>query len=569
MITNQIESNSVAKTVQELLGQDFIKFEKDLEKERHFIRNQFFASHNGGFWCIAVSDNGQMAVTGSFDTTVRLWDLNEKKQIACYSEHKTVVRTVAISKDCRLVLSGSDDKTVVLWDARSQCLKNVFYGDLGGIFSAVFSEDEKFIISGSSVKEIFVWRMSDYGLVGKIIAIGGVQSVLAVSSSEFASATYSYLEKWDLTRLQKTNSVKAHESAIWSLVKTKNNQLLITGSQDRLIKIWEAVSFKLIGVLNGHTSQVLSVCVTEDDSYIVSGSDDKTVILWSIQSKSLINRFNYHSDIITGVASKSDSIFTVSRDSRIGIIKLSNQKFESFISLTPFFVGSESYKEDSIAVGSLNTVLVWHTSQPEIKLEGHKGIIIASCFCKEKDLLISGCAGIENNLILWDLNQKSILAVLYGHENSLNCVDITDDGLNAITGDTQSKVRYWDLINYRQEILFEGHTGQVHTVKIMKNKRFAASGGTDPNIYVWDILNKGLYTVLSGHKYYIWKISFTCDDSYMVSGDLYDGIKVWNIEEKRMVFSFKRLEEAKEWLCLNRNIQVEFMKFIFSLIVRV
>ena len=46
-----------------------------------------------------------------------------------------------------------------------------------------------------------------------------------------------------------------------------------------------------------------------------------------------------------------------------------------------------------------------------------------------------------------------------GHEDNVMCVYISIDGLNAISGDTESKVRYWDFQNYVQLFLFEGHNG--------------------------------------------------------------------------------------------------------------
>ena len=97
----------------------------------------------------------------------------------------------------------------------------------------------------------------------------------------------------------------------------------------------------------------------------------------------------------------------------------------------------------------------------------------------------------------------------------------------------------------------------------MKNKQYAASGGGDRKVYLWDIVNKVQYAVLSGHNYPIWKFSFTNDESSVVSADYIEGIRVWSIKEKKQVFAFKDLEEAEKWLSSNRNIQIEFMKFIF------
>ena len=126
-----------------------ITFTNDLE-EKPLIINKFIKEHNGGFWCLAVSENGQLLISGSMDTTVRVWDLNDQRQLACFTEHKGDVSSVALSKDCCLAISGSLDKTVILWDIRKHFLKNVFYGNSGIILSVAFTLDERMILAGGS-----------------------------------------------------------------------------------------------------------------------------------------------------------------------------------------------------------------------------------------------------------------------------------------------------------------------------------------------------------------------------------------------------------------------------------
>ena len=563
MKIKRFKSNELYESIQECLDNDLISFENDPLKERLLIRNQFLTTHNGGFKCLALSENEEKIVTGSEDTTVRVWDLTQKIQLACFSEHRGVVRSVAVSKDCSLALSGSDDKTVILWDVKRTCLKKVLKAHSENVYSVAFTFDEKLILSGSISEEIFIWSLKTFEVVYNIRVLGGIWSLLGVSQNEFVFVCGRQIETFDLIDFKTKKSITAHDLAIWSIAKTKNSQLLITGSGDCLVKIWDGLSLNLNAVLSGHKSQVRSVCVTSCDSYIVSGSDDKTIILWSIESKSAIHTFKHHSDYISGVASINDSIYSVSRDSHIGITSLSTPKFKSFISLTPFYVDSESYEEDSLAVGSKSDVLVWHSNQSVASLKGHKGVVITCCLNMKKDLLISGSTGSDNNLILWDLKKMTMLGFLKGHENTVVCVDISYDGFNAISGDTQGVVWYWDLIQRKQKFLLEGQDKIVHTVKIMNNKKFAASAGTDLKVYVWDIEGGNIFAVLNGHKYDVGKVLFTDDDCFIVSANSFEGIKVWNLDERKIAFEFQDLEKAEEWLSLNRNVQVEFMKFLF------
>ena len=88
---------------------------------------------------------------------------------------------------------------------------------------------------------------------------------------------------------------------------------------------------------------------------------------------------------------------------------------------------------------------------------------------------------------MWDLKTKRMKSELIGHNVSVFCVDISADGLNAISGDGLGKVMCWDLTEFRLLFVFEGHTDQVCSVKFTRNKKFVASGGLDKKVLVWDI----------------------------------------------------------------------------------
>ncbi len=55
------------------------------------------------------------ALFGSDDYTVRLWDLDAKKELACFTGHTAAVKAVAFSPDGRRAASGSDDYTGAVW----------------------------------------------------------------------------------------------------------------------------------------------------------------------------------------------------------------------------------------------------------------------------------------------------------------------------------------------------------------------------------------------------------------------------------------------------------------------
>jgi len=59
--------------------------------------------------------------------------------------------------------------------------------------------------------------------------------------------------------------------------------LLVSGSRDDTVKLWDVQTGGVIKTFRGHTDCVLSVAISADCTMIISGSSDKTIHLWDIQ----------------------------------------------------------------------------------------------------------------------------------------------------------------------------------------------------------------------------------------------------------------------------------------------
>lgn len=68
---------------------------------------------------VAISNDGKMVVTGSWDRTVRRWKANSGESIGYPMKTYGPVRSVAISNDGKMIVSGLDDNTAFRWKAHS------------------------------------------------------------------------------------------------------------------------------------------------------------------------------------------------------------------------------------------------------------------------------------------------------------------------------------------------------------------------------------------------------------------------------------------------------------------
>lgn len=549
MIVKDFNLEDLSQRIKEFYPNKIIEFTINTEKEMKLIRKQFLQSHNGGFRCLAVSNDGKFIVTGSDDATVRLWNFFEGKQIFCFIHHKADVNCVAISMDSSFAVSGSEDRTLVLWDLENGFVKKVLRGHSGSVESVALCMDDGVMISGCYNYELMMWNLRSFECIFYVKTKWAVYSLLVFSNEEFFSGTKNLLQKWDIKSCQVSKTILAHDFEINSIIKTSANTLIITCSSDKTIKLWIPSSLQLHTTLSGHSASVNSVCISPDDHYLISSSSDNSIIIWSLNSFSKAYQFSNHVDFIFSVKFIQNLIISVSRDGRIGITSLSSQLYSSYLSLTPFTATATTQKSQILAYGSLKTVKIWGLDEKEIILEGHNDLVQAVCFSPNMKTLISASMGVSNNLIIWDLQRRSMLKSLTGHEDFVFCVDITDDSLYAASGDRAGKVLIWNLELGDALSQLIGHKDHVYSVKWPKNKSFVVSGGKDQNVIVWNVWRKEIAWVLTGHKDFVWKVLVSEDEKMVVSASLSEGVKGWSVGVLRKGLRLLSLNACRKLGC--------------------
>jgi|GEM_PF-3131780 len=109
---------------------------------------------------VAFSSDGTHIVSGSGDGVVRLWNVETGVLMGTFNRHRLTdsVVSVALSHDCTHIASGSRDGIIKLWNIETEKLIYTFNGHADSAQSVAFSPDGTQIISGSILNEIFVWK---------------------------------------------------------------------------------------------------------------------------------------------------------------------------------------------------------------------------------------------------------------------------------------------------------------------------------------------------------------------------------------------------------------------------
>jgi WD40 repeat protein len=70
-------------------------------------------------------------------------------------------------------------------------------------------------------------------------------------------------------------------SSVWSIAFSPDGKQIISGSYNKTVRLWDAITGVLLYTLEGHSSSVDLVAFSPDSKQIISGSRDKTVRLWN------------------------------------------------------------------------------------------------------------------------------------------------------------------------------------------------------------------------------------------------------------------------------------------------
>ena len=128
----------------------------DLESGKEL---QTLSGHQGSVRAVAVTPDGQRAVSGSSDDTLKVWDLESGKRLQTLSGHRDIVRAVAVTPDGQRAVSGSFDGTLKVWDLESGKELQTLSGHRDIVLAVAVTPDGQRVVSGSSDGTLKVWDL--------------------------------------------------------------------------------------------------------------------------------------------------------------------------------------------------------------------------------------------------------------------------------------------------------------------------------------------------------------------------------------------------------------------------
>ena len=341
---------------------------KDVYKDRFRVGTNWkhgrcdlkiFRGHSNGVTCLQFDDS--VLITGSYDTTIKVWDIATGEEIRTLEGHTSGIRCLQFD-DSKLI-SGSIDATVKIWDWRKgECL-TTHAVHTSGIVGLHF--DSSFLATGSMDKTIKVWDYNNskrHTLRGHTDWVNAVR-VDSASRTVLSASDDCTVKLWDLDSNKCIKTFEGHVGQVQQVLTmphdfdledtevddsdgtssttSTNSHLqhpqpttqtiiepygpgftacdrpmppryMLTGALDSTIRLWDTYTSKCLRTYFGHVEGVWALAA--DSLRVVSGAEDRMVKVWDTRSGKCERTFTGHAGPVNCLGLSDNRLCTGGED---------------------------------------------------------------------------------------------------------------------------------------------------------------------------------------------------------------------------------------------------------------
>jgi WD40 repeat protein len=514
--------------------------------------------HKDTVYSVAIARDGKTLASGGRDGTVRLWNIESKREEASLQHGKTPVFNVAFGPDGiddededeegELLASGGQDGRIVLWNFKKLIQVGEPLEVNREVFSMAFSHDGKIIASGNQEGRVDLWDVSTRKFAGSpnpehfrgvygvafspddaqlatasldravyVLNVGNVQAPqqrlkgyaerfysvdVAADGTVAAGTDNGMVVLWDLNAPSRLGQV-LQASKAGSARLAFSGTTLVSASENKLLfwnkgkdDVWTITSQTEAG-----QPTIALMVLSPDGKWVVTVGDDNSVNLWDLAQRRVVTTLvkPTREETIVSAAFGADN-----RTLAVGVTTAKEKKAKNEIRLL------------NLPDGNVRKVLG----------AGGPDMVWALAFSPTEPLLASGG---DSDTKIWDLATSKPVRSL-DHTSVFSLV-FSPDGKILASGGNDSEVRLWDVeTGSLKGSPLAHHRAPVLSVEFSRSGKLLASASRDQTVLLWDVeTQQKMMPPLEGHTDAVLSAAFSADGQQLASSDDGGGIILWEM----------------------------------------
>ncbi len=269
--------------------------------------------HSGTIRSIAFISpfrNALTAAVGPFDNTVRLWDVDGRKQIRIVGRNKDGMNAIAATPTGDRVLSAGEDGMLRFWDTTKP------------------STDSPMPSADALVE---VTRFNSKSDLGRVAVSRDGRRILTAGPDGAGRI-------WDAATGKELFALKSGTAALHFAEFSSDGKLALTGGADKKARVWNAETGALLRTFDTHNATVRTGVFTTDSGLVLTAGDDKTALMWKADTGEIVQRFdNQQAGAIQGAAVSPDGkrVLTASENGTVGLWEVTPGQTARFLKSIP------------------------------------------------------------------------------------------------------------------------------------------------------------------------------------------------------------------------------------------
>ncbi|MBA4186500.1 MAG: hypothetical protein C0467_00635 [Planctomycetaceae bacterium] len=472
---------------------------------------------------VAFHPTDPKLVASACGNQVHVWNPDESKPgktLVNLGKTDKPIKTIAFSPDGRNLAVGADDGILRVYEADNGKATYTSPTRNARIEKLAYSPNGKMIVVGDSNTFAAVYAPgtpNPLAMTAQAVNNGEVMGVAfapdnsgVFSCGRDGTARLTAGPKPDGTAAGNTSTrlreYTGHTGAVTTLAVVPDGSLLVTGGEDKTVRVWEIGSGKQLRSLQGHLGRVTASASRADGKQIASGSEDGAIRMWDLNADDDHRALSEAADSLWAVAFSPDG-------------------------------------KHVAAAGADKTIRVYNpeTGKLEATLTGAKSPITSLAFLPDSNRLVAG--GGDQVVVIWDVAKEKAVKELPGHQSAVLSVAVSEDGKLVVSGSADKSVRGFDPESGKPTWTWNGRSA-VCAVAIRKGNKYVAVGLADGSLVVLDVTAATPKEVFSqsGHVAGIGSAVFSADGNRLatVGGD--GALRVWTVLENGALTSLVKFD---------------------------